>query len=118
MGSSRDAGWKSTVSELSGSRIGGAKLPRSRRYLVNPNLDTLATTLNATVDDLLIQHPEFAPQRPAVGTAPRPSDAELVTLAVMVLVGFDTESRFLRYAHAHLGPWFPCLPTRAGCNKR
>ena len=86
---------------------------------MGPDLDTLATTLYVTVDDLLIQHPEWAPQRPAVGIAPRLSDAELVTLAVIgVLLRFDTEARFLRYAHAHLGPWFPYLPARAGYNKR
>ena len=86
---------------------------------MGPDLDTLATTLYVTVDDLLIQHPEWAPQRPAVGIAPRLSDAELVTLAVIqVLLRFDTEARFLRYAHAHLGPWFPYLPARAAYNKR
>ena len=42
-----------------------------------PDLDTLATTLYVTVDDLLIQHPEWAPERPAVGIAPKLSDAEL-----------------------------------------
>ena len=86
---------------------------------MGPDLDTLATTLYVTVDDLLIQHPEWAPQRPAVGIAPKLSDAELVTLAVIgVLLRFDTEARFLRYAHAHLGPWFPYLPARAAYNKR
>ena len=86
---------------------------------MGPDLDTLATTLYVTVDDLLIQHPEWAPERPAVGVAPKLSDAELVTLAVIqVLLRFDTEARFLRYAHAHLGPWFPYLPARAGYNKR
>ena len=33
---------------------------------MGPDLDTLATTLYVTVDDLLIQYPEWAPQRPAV----------------------------------------------------
>ena len=82
------------------------------------DLDTLATTSYVTVDDLLIQHPEWTPQRPAVGIAPKLSDAELVTLAVIgVLLRFDSEARFLRYAHAHLGPWFPYLPTRLAYNK-
>ena len=54
-----------------------------------------------------------------MGIAPKLSDAELVTLAVIqVLLRFDSEARFLRYAHAHLGPWFPYLPARAGYNKR
>ena len=54
-----------------------------------------------------------------MGIAPKLSDAELVTLAVIqVLLRFDSEARFLRYAHAHLGPWFPYLPTRSAYNKR
>ena len=86
---------------------------------MGPDLDTLATTLYVTADDLLIQHPHWAPERPAVGIAPRLSDAELVTLAVIgVLLRFDSEARFGRYAHAHLGPWFPYLPTRSAYNKR
>ena len=86
---------------------------------MGPDLDTLATTLYVTVDDLLIQYPHWAPQRPAVGIAPRLSDAELVTLAVIgVLLRFDSEARFGRYAHAHLGPWFPYLPTRSAYNRR
>ena len=86
---------------------------------MGPDLDTLATTLYVTVDDLLIQYPEWAPERPAVGIAPKLSDAESVTLAVIqVLLRFDSEARFLRYAHAHLGPWFPYLPTRSAYNRR
>ena len=86
---------------------------------MNPDLDTLATTLYVTVDDLLIRNPHWAPERPAVGIAPKLSDAELVTLAVIqVLLRYDSEARFLRYAHAHLGPWFPYLPARPGYNKR
>ena len=49
---------------------------------MGPDLDTLATTLYVTVDDLLIDHPEYAPERPAVGIIPKLSDAELVTPAV------------------------------------
>ena len=45
---------------------------------MNPDLDTLVTTLYVKVDDLLIAHPEWAPARPAAGIAPRLSDAELV----------------------------------------
>jgi len=52
-----------------------------------------------TVDDLLIDHPEWAPERPAVGIAPKLSDAELVTLAVIqALLGFTSEARFIRHA--------------------
>ena len=86
---------------------------------MNPDLDTLATALYVTVDDLLVAHPEWAPLRPAVGIAPELSDAELVTLAVLQpLLGFDSEARFVRYAKEHLTPWFPYLPERAGYNKR
>ena len=75
---------------------------------MNPDLDTLATALYVRVDDLLGDNPGWAPERPAVGIAPKLSDAEMVTLAVIsALFGFDSERRFVRYAKAHLGPWFP-----------
>ncbi len=86
---------------------------------MNPDLDTLATRLYVTIDDLLIEHPEWAPERPAVGIAPRLSDAELLTLSVLqALLGYTSEARFIRPAHAHLRPWFPYLPDRPGYNKR
>ena len=86
---------------------------------MNPDLDTLATRLYVTIDDLLIEHPEWAPQRPKVGIAPRLSDAELITLAVIqALLGFTSEARFIRHARAHLRPWFPYVPNRPGYNKR
>lgn len=62
---------------------------------------------------------EWAPERPAVGFAPKLSDAELVTLAVIqALLGYTSEAQFIRYAHAHLRPWFTYLPDRHGYNKR
>jgi hypothetical protein len=86
---------------------------------MNPELATLATRLYVTIDDALIDHPEWAPERPAGGIAPKLSDAELVTLAVIqALLGFTSEARFIRHAHAHLRPWFPYLPDRPGYNKR
>ncbi len=45
---------------------------------MNPDLDALATRLYVTVDDLLIDHPGWAPERPAIGIAPQLSDAELI----------------------------------------
>jgi len=70
---------------------------------MNPDLDTLATRLYVTIDDLLIDHPEWAPERPAVGIAPKLTDAELLTLAVVqALLGFTSEARFIRHAHANL----------------
>lgn len=86
---------------------------------MNPDLDALVTSLYVTVDDLLIEYPHWAPYRPAVGITPRLSDSELVTLAVIqALLGYTSEARFLRYAHAHLKPWFGYLPTRSAYNKR
>ena len=83
------------------------------------DLDTLATSLYVTIDDLLTENPHWAPERPAVGIVPKLTDAELVTLAVIqALLGFTSEARFLRYAHAHLKPWFPYLPNRPAYNKR
>ena len=61
----------------------------------------------------------WGPPRPAVGFAPKLSDAELATLAVVqVLSGFDSEARFVRYAEERLTPWFPYLPGRSGYRKR
>jgi len=86
---------------------------------MNPELDTLATQLYVTIDDALIDHPQWAPERPAVGITPKLTDAELVTLAVIqALLGYTSEARFIRYAHTHLRPWFPYLPDRCGYNKR
>ena len=54
-----------------------------------------------------------------MGIAPRLSDAELVTLAVMqALLGFTSEARWLRYAGRHLRHLFPYLPGQSGYNKR
>jgi Transposase DDE domain len=86
---------------------------------VDAALDTLATALYVTTDDLLETSPDLAPWRPAVGIAPKLTDAELVTLAVLqALLGFCSEARWLRYAHAHLGQLFPYLPKQPGYNKR
>ena len=83
------------------------------------DLDSLATALYVTTDDLLKNSPQLAPWRPAVGIAPQLSDAELVTLAMMqAMLGFTSEARRLRYAHAHLRHLFPYLPKQPGCNKR
>jgi len=86
---------------------------------VDADLDTLATALYCTVDDLLKSFPERAPWRPEVGIAPRISDAEIVTLAVMqALLGHTSEARWLRLAHAQLAHLFPYLPQQPGYNKR
>ncbi|WP_327114318.1 IS982 family transposase [Nocardia sp. NBC_01730] len=83
------------------------------------DIDTLATALYVTTDDLLKLRSDLAPRRPAVGFTPRLTDAELVTLAVMqALLGFTSEARWLRYARTHLRPLFPYLPKQPSYNKR
>jgi hypothetical protein len=82
-------------------------------------MDTLATALYVRTDDLLKESPQLAPLRPAVGMPPQLSDAELVTLAVLqALLGFESEARWIRYAHASLRHLFPYLPLQPGYNKR
>jgi hypothetical protein len=82
-------------------------------------LDTLATALYVRTDELLKAAPERAPWRPRVGIAPKISDAEMITLAVMqALLGYTSEARWLRYTRAHLRHLFPYLPKQAGYNKR
>jgi hypothetical protein len=87
--------------------------------LVDADLDTLATALYVKTDDLLKASPHRAPRRPKVGITPKVTDAELVTLAVMqALLGYTSEARWLRFAHAHLRHLFPYLPQQPGYNKR
>jgi hypothetical protein len=86
---------------------------------VDADLDTLCTALYVRVDDELKIRPELARYRPAVGIAPKLSDAELITLSVVqALLGFSSETRFLRFATAHLRHLFPYLPNQSGYNKR
>ena len=86
---------------------------------MDADLDTLATALYVSTDDLLRQRPELAPARPKVGIAPKLSDSELITLAVMqALLGFTSETRWLRHARTHLREQFPYLPGQSGYNKR
>jgi hypothetical protein len=86
---------------------------------MDADLDTLATALYVRVDDALKEDPDLAPWRPRVGIAPKLSDAELVTVAVMqALLGFSSETRWLRFARKHLAGLFPYLPNQSGYNKR
>ena len=86
---------------------------------MDADLDTLATALYVKIDELLKAAPRVAPWRPTVGIAPKLSDAELVTLAVLqALLGFTSEARWLRYASRHLRHLFPYLPGQSGYNKR
>lgn len=83
------------------------------------DIDTLATALYVRTDDLLKQRPDLAPWRPEIGLQPRLTDAELVTLAVMqALLGYTSESRWIRHARAHLGHLFHYLPGQPGYNRR
>lgn len=87
---------------------------------MDADLDDLATALYVSIDDYLITHPDIAPERPDIGIAPKLTDAELLTLAVMqALLGFTSEARWIRYARAHLTVMFPTIPATASAyNKR
>jgi hypothetical protein len=75
-------------------------------------LDALITRLYVKIDD------EIGGTR-WLGRPPRLSDSELVCLAVaQALLGFSSEARWLRFAHASLSSMFPYLPKRPGYNKR
>jgi hypothetical protein len=88
-------------------------------HCVTNDVDTLATALYVRADDLLKQYPDLAPWRPEIGLHPRLTDAELVTLAVMqALLGYTSEARWVRHAHAHLGHLFRYLPGQPGYNRR
>ena len=83
------------------------------------DLDTLATALYVKTDDLLKAHPERLPMRPKVGIAPKITNAELVTLAVMqAVLGHTSERQWLRFARKNLIGMFPDLPGQSGYNKR
>ena len=86
---------------------------------MDADLDTLVTALYVFTDDVLRDHPERLPPRPVGGFAPKLTDPELLTLAVMqALLGYTSERRWIRYAHAELRPLFPYLPQQPGYNKR
>jgi Transposase DDE domain len=80
--------------------------------LVHADLDTLVTALYVTIDD------RFGP-RHGPGRKPKLTDAELICLAVaQVLLGVDSERRWLRYAGQRLDHLFPYLPTPSAYNRR
>ena len=77
------------------------------------DLDTLLTALYVEIDDHLV------PARRGRGRRPRLTDAELVCLAVaQVLLGFDSEHRWIRFAYCRLGHLFGYLPGQPGYHKR
>ncbi|MFE1961501.1 IS982 family transposase [Streptomyces sp. NPDC059479] len=80
--------------------------------MANENLDTLLTALQVEIDD------ELESNR-WMGRPPQLTDSELVTLAVaQALLGFHSETRWLRYVNAHLASMFPYLPQQSGYSKR
>jgi hypothetical protein len=86
---------------------------------MDADMDTFVTALYVKVDDTLRDTPSLRLWRPKVGIAPKLSDAELVTMAVVqALLGFTSEARFLRHASKHLRSWFPYVPGQSGYNKR
>ena len=78
-------------------------------------LDTLIVELYVQIDDLLIE----LGVRQGPGRPPRLSDSELVCLAVaQVLLGCNSERRWLRFASSRLGHLFPYLPGQPAYNRR
>lgn len=86
---------------------------------MHTDLDTLATALYVRIDDTLKASPELRRWRPVVGIAPKLTDAELLTVAVMqALLGYVSEARWLRFDRSGLAHLFPYLPRQSGYNKR
>ncbi|WP_435219275.1 transposase, partial [Streptomyces sp. bgisy034] len=76
------------------------------------DLDALLTALYVKIDD------EIGDTR-WLGRPPRLTDSELVCLAVaQAMLGFASESRWLRFVHSRLGAMFPYVPKQPGWNKR
>jgi hypothetical protein len=99
--------------------IGVAQSHANLGGLVDTDMDTFATALYVKIDDELATDLSLRIWRPEVGIAPQLSDAELLTMALLqALLGFTSETRFLRYAEKHLGGYFPNLPHQSGFNKR
>jgi hypothetical protein len=75
-------------------------------------LDDLVVALYVTVDEL-------PGKRSRPGRPPRLSDAELVCLAVaQVLLGCNSERRWLRFVGHRLRHLFPYVPGQSGYNRR
>lgn len=85
---------------------------------MNPQLDTLLTTLYVFLTDQVL--PDLGVSRGRrPGRKPVLTDEELLCLVVaQQLLGFSSESRWVRYARAHLRGMFPGIPGQSGFNKR
>ena len=85
---------------------------------MNSELNTLLTTLYVFPTDRVLPDLGVSPDR-RPGRKPLLSDAELLCLIVaQQLLGFSSETRWIRYARAHLLLMFPTIPTQSGYNKR
>jgi hypothetical protein len=90
-----------------------------KERFVDTDLATLARALSATIDGMLVARPDQLPPRPAVGIAPKTSDSEAITLAVLqVVLGHHGERRWIRSVKRHLTCYFPRVPNGPGYNKR
>jgi hypothetical protein len=79
---------------------------------VHACLDDLVIALYVTIDELV--EPRRGPGHP-----PKLSDAELVCLAIaQVLLGYDSERRWLRAVASRLGHLFPYVCGQAAYNRR
>jgi hypothetical protein len=85
---------------------------------VNPKLNTLLTTLYVFLTDQVL--PDLGMSRSArPGRRPALSEAELLCLVVAQhLLGYSSETRWIRYARTHLRGMFPGIPNQSGYNKR
>lgn len=85
---------------------------------MNTQLNTLLTTLYVYLDDHVLPDLGISRDR-RPGRKPVLSDAELLCLAVAQhLLGFSSESRWIRYSRIHLSGMFPGIPHQSGYNKR
>jgi hypothetical protein len=79
---------------------------------VTTDLNTLLTALYVKIDDRLAG-------RRRMGRPPKPTDAELVTLAVaQALPGFTSEARWLRFLPVRMPGAFRYPPGQSGYNRR
>jgi hypothetical protein len=86
---------------------------------VNNELNTLLTTLYVFLTDRVL--PDLGYTRASrPGRKVRLDDAELLCLVVAqhLLHGSSSETRWIRYARAHLRGHFPQIPHQSGYNKR
>jgi len=71
---------------------------------MDADLDTLATALYVTTDDLLKNHPERVPARPKIGLEPRITDAEPSFAGVAQQRLYHRESEYLRSVASRTSP--------------